>query len=87
MKGNRTNQESSTNGQLSPYANPQWCRHRHLLGKMRRRQLADTCHQNYQFVNVAFLSTFGNGQTPDLNLAGHCVPSAGTCTGLSNDII
>ncbi|KAJ6411088.1 hypothetical protein OIU84_007776 [Salix udensis] len=50
--------------------------------------LADTCASgNYQFVNVAFLSTFGNGQTPDLNLAGHCVPSAGTCTGLSNDII
>ncbi|KAJ6411094.1 hypothetical protein OIU84_007782 [Salix udensis] len=50
--------------------------------------LADTCNtRNFQFVNVAFLSTFGNGQTPELNLAGHCSPSAGTCTGLSNDII
>ncbi|KAB5524183.1 hypothetical protein DKX38_021932 [Salix brachista] len=49
--------------------------------------LADTCNTgNYQFVNVAFLSSFGNGQTPVLNLAGHCDPSAGTCTGLSNDI-
>ncbi|KAL6291600.1 hypothetical protein ACE6H2_009110 [Prunus campanulata] len=34
--------------------------------------LADTCNTgNYQFVNIAFLSTFGNGQTPVLNLAGH----------------
>ncbi|KAJ6411093.1 hypothetical protein OIU84_007781 [Salix udensis] len=33
--------------------------------------LADTCNTgNFQFVNVAFLSTFGNGQTPVLNLAG-----------------
>ncbi|KAF9667427.1 hypothetical protein SADUNF_Sadunf15G0021900 [Salix dunnii] len=49
--------------------------------------LADTCNTgNYQYVNVAFLSSFGNGQTPVLNLAGHCDPSAGTCTGLSNEI-
>ncbi|CAL0316026.1 unnamed protein product [Lupinus luteus] len=34
--------------------------------------LADACNtNNYQFVNIAFLSTFGNGQTPELNLAGH----------------
>ncbi|KAL3574874.1 hypothetical protein D5086_022975 [Populus alba] len=49
--------------------------------------LAATCNSgNYQFVNVAFLSAFGNGQTPVLNLAGHCNPSANTCTGLSADI-
>ncbi|XP_052170818.1 acidic endochitinase-like [Diospyros lotus] len=49
--------------------------------------LADTCASgNYGIVNVAFLSTFGNGQTPVLNLAGHCDPAAGTCTGLSSDI-
>ncbi|XP_015878159.1 acidic endochitinase-like [Ziziphus jujuba] len=49
--------------------------------------LADTCNSgNYQFVNIAFLTTFGNGQTPVLNLAGHCDPSAGTCTSLSADI-
>ncbi|KAJ6868212.1 acidic endochitinase SE2-like [Populus alba x Populus x berolinensis] len=49
--------------------------------------LADTCNSgNYQFVNVAFLSSFGNGQSPVLNLAGHCDPNAGTCTGISNDI-
>ena len=49
--------------------------------------LADTCSSgNYGIVNVAFLSTFGNGQTPVLNLAGHCNPAAGGCTGLSSDI-
>ncbi|KAF9667422.1 hypothetical protein SADUNF_Sadunf15G0021400 [Salix dunnii] len=50
--------------------------------------LADTCNTgNYQFVNVAFLYKFGNGRTPELNLAGHCDPSAGTCTVFSNEII
>ncbi|XP_052171463.1 acidic endochitinase-like [Diospyros lotus] len=49
--------------------------------------LADTCNSgNYGIVNIAFLSKFGNGQTPVLNLAGHCDPAAGTCTGLSSDI-
>ena len=49
--------------------------------------LADTCATgNYQYVNIAFLSTFGNGQTAVLNLAGHCNPSANTCTRLSSEI-
>lgn len=49
--------------------------------------LADTCATGrYQFVNVAFLSTFGNGQNPTINLAGHCDPSSDGCTGLSSDI-
>ncbi|XP_077251251.1 acidic endochitinase-like [Tasmannia lanceolata] len=49
--------------------------------------LRDTCTTgNYNYVNIAFLSSFGNGQTPVLNLAGHCNPSAGTCTGLSDEI-
>ncbi|KAL5796084.1 hypothetical protein ACOSQ2_000904 [Xanthoceras sorbifolium] len=49
--------------------------------------LADACATgNYGIVNIAFLVTFGNGQTPLLNLAGHCDPSSNTCTGLSNDI-
>ncbi|XP_052171183.1 acidic endochitinase-like [Diospyros lotus] len=49
--------------------------------------LADACASgNYGIVNLAFLTTFGNGQTPVLNLAGHCDPFSGTCTGLSNDI-
>ncbi|KAF3340087.1 chitinase A [Carex littledalei] len=49
--------------------------------------LADTCATgNYKYVMLAFLTTFGNGQTPVLNLAGHCDPSSGTCTGLTSDI-
>ncbi|XP_009616180.1 acidic endochitinase [Nicotiana tomentosiformis] len=49
--------------------------------------LADTCAtNNYAIVNIAFLVVFGNGQNPVLNLAGHCDPNAGACTGLSNDI-
>ncbi|CAK9175073.1 unnamed protein product [Ilex paraguariensis] len=49
--------------------------------------LASTCATgNYQFINIAFLTTFGSGQTPALNLAGHCYPPSGTCTTLSNDI-
>ncbi|XVE73784.1 hypothetical protein DITRI_Ditri11bG0146200 [Diplodiscus trichospermus] len=49
--------------------------------------LAETCAMgNYDFVNIAFLPTFGNGQTPMINLAGHCDPSSNGCTGLSSDI-
>ncbi|PRQ50979.1 putative chitinase [Rosa chinensis] len=49
--------------------------------------LAQTCSSgNYQFVNIAFLSSFGNGQTPIINLAGHCDPSTNECTKLSPDI-
>ncbi|KAH1206850.1 Acidic endochitinase [Glycine max] len=49
--------------------------------------LAEACNtRNYQYVNIAFLSTFGNGQTPQLNLAGHCDPNNNGCTGLSSDI-
>nr|AFY08286.1 class III chitinase [Acacia koa] len=49
--------------------------------------LAATCNTgNYKFVNIAFLSTFGGGKTPQLNLAGHCNPAAGTCKGISADI-
>ncbi|KAF8690710.1 hypothetical protein HU200_041085 [Digitaria exilis] len=49
--------------------------------------LAQTCATgNYKFVNLAFLAVFGNGQTPELNLAGHCDPTSGGCTSLSADI-
>lgn len=48
--------------------------------------LAETCQTgNYAYVNIAFLSTFGNGQTPTLNLASHCDPSS-TCSALSTVI-
>ncbi|XP_052171464.1 acidic endochitinase-like [Diospyros lotus] len=49
--------------------------------------LAETCASgNYGIVNIAFLYKFGSGQTPALNLASHCDPDAGSCTGLSNEI-
>ncbi|KAL4178670.1 hypothetical protein AMTRI_Chr13g83430 [Amborella trichopoda] len=49
--------------------------------------LAETCATgNYGFVNIAFLCTFGNGLTPQINLAGHCDPYSNGCTGLSDDI-
>ncbi|KNA08634.1 hypothetical protein SOVF_160890 [Spinacia oleracea] len=48
--------------------------------------LIDTCNSgNYGTVILAFLSSFGNGQTPVLNLAGHCDPAT-NCGSLSTDI-
>lgn len=48
--------------------------------------LTDTCNSgNYGIVILAFLASFGNGQTPVLNLAGHCDPAT-NCGGLSSDI-
>ncbi|GJN13137.1 hypothetical protein PR202_ga31474 [Eleusine coracana subsp. coracana] len=34
----------------------------------------------------AFLTTFANGQVPELNLAGHCDPTNGGCASQSADI-
>ncbi|KAM7274412.1 hypothetical protein ACFE04_029076 [Oxalis oulophora] len=49
--------------------------------------LTDTCNSgNYQYVILSFLTTFGNGQTPVLNLAGHCNPSGNGCQSLSGEI-
>ncbi|TXG62961.1 hypothetical protein EZV62_009955 [Acer yangbiense] len=49
--------------------------------------LAETCATgNYQYVNIAFLITFGNGQTPVINLAAHCNPTNNGCASLSSDI-
>ncbi|KAH6767758.1 chitinase A [Perilla frutescens var. hirtella] len=49
--------------------------------------LADACNtRNYQYVNIAFLATFGDGQTPVLNLENHWNPDGGGCTSISNDI-
>ncbi|KAM5557431.1 hevamine-A-like [Rosa sericea] len=49
--------------------------------------LAQTCASgNYKFVNIAFLSSFGNGRTPTINLAGHCDPSSNGCTKFSSQI-
>ncbi|CAL9150426.1 unnamed protein product [Musa hybrid cultivar] len=41
----------------------------------------------YKYVLIAFLNQFGNGQIPQMNLAGHCDPNNGGCTFLSNDIL
>ncbi|KAJ0561016.1 putative chitinase [Helianthus annuus] len=49
--------------------------------------LAQTCATgNYEYVNIAFLWTFGNGRTPRMDLAGHCDPYSNGCTKLSADI-
>ncbi|KAL9323117.1 hypothetical protein ACSQ67_011170 [Phaseolus vulgaris] len=49
--------------------------------------LTETCSTGkYSFVNIAFLSTFGNGQTPKLNLDGHCDPSSTGCTEMGREI-
>ncbi|CAI0442716.1 unnamed protein product [Linum tenue] len=49
--------------------------------------LAETCATgNYHYVNIAFLSAFGNGQPPVINLAGHCDPTNSGCAGLTSDI-
>ncbi|GMJ13886.1 Lysozyme 1, chitinase A [Hibiscus trionum] len=49
--------------------------------------LAETCATgSYDFVNIAFLPTFGNGKTPMIDLADHCDPYSNGCTNLSSDI-
>lgn len=49
--------------------------------------LADTCATGrFSYVNIAFLTKFGGGQTPELNLAGHCNPATGSCRVVSDGI-
>ncbi|XP_058755639.1 acidic endochitinase-like [Vicia villosa] len=49
--------------------------------------LAEACATgNYEYVIIAFLPTFGDGQTPMINLAGHCDPYSNECIGLTSDI-
>ncbi|KAJ4705906.1 Acidic endochitinase [Melia azedarach] len=49
--------------------------------------LTSTCATGrYSYVNIAFLNDFGNGQTPGLNLAGHCNPATGSCKVISDAI-
>ncbi|XP_027366255.1 acidic endochitinase [Abrus precatorius] len=49
--------------------------------------LSEACATGkYTHVNIAFLIKFGNGQTPEMNLAGHCNPSTNSCTKFSADI-
>ncbi|KAL6840095.1 hypothetical protein ACP4OV_029905 [Aristida adscensionis] len=49
--------------------------------------LSKTCASgNYKFVILAFVFKFGEGRTPQLDLADHCDASSGQCTVLSDDI-
>jgi hypothetical protein len=49
--------------------------------------LAEACATGYYgIVNIAFLYKFGGGQTPMINLAGHCDPTNMGCVGISSDI-
>ncbi|XP_024932547.3 acidic endochitinase-like [Ziziphus jujuba] len=49
--------------------------------------LTDLCATGrYNIVNIAFLSTFGNGKKPQINLAGHCDPTIKGCQRVSTDI-
>ncbi|KAJ4731763.1 Acidic endochitinase [Rhynchospora pubera] len=53
----------------------------------REGTLKSTCDSgNYVIVILAFITTFGNGRTPVLNLAGHCDRSTGGCKSLTTDI-
>lgn len=49
--------------------------------------LTETCATGkFSYVNIAFLNKFGNGQTPEINLAGHCNPANDGCTIISQSI-
>ncbi|KAJ1413813.1 Glycoside hydrolase family 18, catalytic domain [Sesbania bispinosa] len=49
--------------------------------------LAETCATgNYEYVNIAFLYTFGNGRTPRIDLSGHCDAYSNGCTNISAGI-
>ncbi|XP_021764259.1 hevamine-A-like [Chenopodium quinoa] len=56
-------------------------------GQGRESTLSQACSSKlYSHVNIAFLSKFGKGRTPMLDLATHCNPSTGGCRFLSNEI-
>ncbi|KAK3165147.1 hypothetical protein QOZ80_1AG0029510 [Eleusine coracana subsp. coracana] len=49
--------------------------------------LAETCGTGfYAFVILAFLTSFGGGRTPVLNMAGHCDLESGDCVKIGSDI-
>ncbi|XP_059625442.1 acidic endochitinase-like [Cornus florida] len=49
--------------------------------------LAETCATGrFSYINIAFLNKFGNGQTPEINLAGHCNPATNGCTIMGDGI-
>ncbi|KAL3524353.1 hypothetical protein ACH5RR_017187 [Cinchona calisaya] len=49
--------------------------------------LTETCATGrFSYVNLGFLFKFGNGQTPEINLAGHCNPATNACKIISDGI-
>lgn len=53
----------------------------------REGTLTDTCASGkYGIVNIAFLSEFGNGKKPKVDLAGHCDASSNGCQRVSTGI-
>ncbi|XP_009757784.1 cysteine-rich receptor-like protein kinase 10 isoform X1 [Nicotiana sylvestris] len=49
--------------------------------------LNETCASGrYSYVNLAFLNKFGNGQTPEINLAGHCNPAGDGCAAVGPEL-
>ncbi|KAK2650171.1 hypothetical protein Ddye_017660 [Dipteronia dyeriana] len=53
----------------------------------REGTLTNTCASGkYKIVNIAFLSSFGRGRNPQINLAGHCDPASNGCKRISQDI-
>ncbi|XP_019229250.1 PREDICTED: cysteine-rich receptor-like protein kinase 10 isoform X2 [Nicotiana attenuata] len=49
--------------------------------------LNETCASGrYSYVNLAFLNKFGNGQTPEINLAGHCNPAVNGCSAVGPEL-
>jgi chitinase len=49
--------------------------------------LTETCATGrFSYINIAFLNVFGSGQTPSINLAGHCNPDSNGCVIVSDGI-
>ncbi|MQL89175.1 hypothetical protein Taro_021745 [Colocasia esculenta] len=49
--------------------------------------LTGTCSTGkFSHVIISFLSEFGEGRTPKINLAGHCDPASGGCTIVSTEV-
>ncbi|PWA63404.1 glycoside hydrolase superfamily [Artemisia annua] len=42
-------------------------------------------NENYDYVKLAFLATFENGQTPTINLSCHYDPYNNGCTNLTTE--
>ncbi|XP_070044238.1 G-type lectin S-receptor-like serine/threonine-protein kinase CES101 [Nicotiana tomentosiformis] len=49
--------------------------------------LNETCTSGrYSYVILAFLNEFGNGQTPEINLASHCNPAVNGCAAVGPEL-